>query len=166
MYRPGIYNSAFHYFFDSESARVTEDIYLLPICNKIGLIVTTAKGGGKGDFIRLGLFWIDTSELRYKDLVRIPGATMDEALYAEIPGPDEWHDPRRKNGARQDRRVNSRADASFCVFCVFLWQSPLARSERHGRRENDAMSSEGCALCGAPGEGGNCLKRSGCDRMG
>jgi hypothetical protein len=89
-HRSGIYYSSFDYFFDSESARVTEDIYLLLIFNNAGLVVTTAKRGCKGRFIRLGLFefWA-TDRSRYKDLVQMPGATMDEALYAKILGPDK-----------------------------------------------------------------------------
>jgi hypothetical protein len=88
-FRLGKYSSIFYYYFDSESARVTEDIYLLSVSNHIGLIVTTAERGGKGHIIRLGLFEILVVGARYKDLVQIPGATMDETLYAEILGPDE-----------------------------------------------------------------------------
>jgi hypothetical protein len=77
------------YYFDSEPAMVTEDIYILPISNTTGLIVTTAKRGAKGHFIRLGIFHILDSESGYETLVQISGATMDETLYAEILGPDE-----------------------------------------------------------------------------
>jgi hypothetical protein len=75
------------YYFDGESAPVTEDIYLLPIAQSIGLIVTTATRSCKGHFVRLGIFWIFKGPR--KPLAQIPGATMDEALYADILGPDK-----------------------------------------------------------------------------
>jgi hypothetical protein len=90
-FRFGKYRSRFYYYFDSESARVTEDIYLLSVSNHIGPIVTTAERGGKGHFIRLGLFEFEflAVSTRHGGLVQIPGATVDETLYAEILGPDE-----------------------------------------------------------------------------